>query len=379
MNFKKKISICALVIVLLLGLGITTIPQIQETANLVLDNDFSLSETTYTNKTFHFQDTDPYEYSYWQHDVGTPTNTQNSNEYAMGTNDNGEYAYFGFDEFVEHSIVSAQVIFETTAMVGTYHFQPLGYFYQKTALESDTHWALVIDWDSTGIDLVWNTGNGETPTVVNLVATAPEIGVDYNCTLSNLGDQTFVEIQDTSNAPDFPIIYSGTITTDHYDATSLYAGFGQYSTGAGNIYGWHDDFFILDTIFDTPTNGSGFSTIDAYIDEVFTHTFYDIVTGYNSTLVIDSSVTNITLVIQCWVNGTAFDIDTISQGVNQLRHNVTVTNLNGTTMFAQSNFTYVWGIEYGDGLFLFEYWVQLDFTVAMSEIYKTIISMEVYY
>ena len=40
MNFKKKISICALVIVLLLGLGVSTIPQIQEqeTANLVLNN-----------------------------------------------------------------------------------------------------------------------------------------------------------------------------------------------------------------------------------------------------------------------------------------------------------------------------------------------------
>lgn len=378
MNFKKKISICALVIVLLLSLGVSTIPQIQETAILVLDNDFSLSETTYTNKTFHFQDSDPYTYAYWQYDVGTTTNTQNSNRYAMDTDTNGDYAYFGFDEFVNHSIVSAQVIFETTALTGTYHFQPLGYFYQKTDLESNTRWALVIDWDSTGIDLVYNTGNGNTPTVVNLNDTAPSLGVDYSCTLSNFGSQTFVSIQDTTGFG-YPIIYSGYTTTETYDATSLYAGFGQYSSGDGDIYGWHDDLLIFDTIVDTPTNGSGFSTIDAYIDEAFTHTFYDIVTGYNSTLVIDSSVTNITLVVECWLNGTAFDIATVSQGVNQLRHNVTVTNLNNTIMFAQSNLTYVWGIEYGDGLFLFQYWVQLDFTVVMSEIYKTIISMEVFY
>ena len=379
MNFKKKISICALVIVLLLGLGITTIPQIQEqgTANLVLDNDFSLSETTYTNKSMRFQVADPYEgNSYFTYESGGTVQAPSDNMYAMDTDVSGYAEFFGFDEFVDHSVVSSSVWFKTTLLAGTYHFVPLGYFYQKTVLETNTHWALAVYWDSTGCDLYYNTANGATPSSVSLFATAPGIGNPYNITLQNFGDQTFVQVYDTVAHSN---LYSGYITTPTYDATSLYAGFGQYSSGNGHIYGWRDDFFIFDTIVDTPTNGSGLSTINAYIDEVFTHTFYDIVTGYNSTLVIDSAVTNITLVVQCWLNGTAFDIDTISQGVNQLRHNVTVTNLNNTVMFTQSNFTYSWGIEYGDGLFLFEYWVQLDFTVAMSEIYKTIISMEVYY
>ena len=298
------------------------------------------------------------------------------NMYAMDTDVSGYAEFFGFDEFVNYSIVSSSVWFKTTLLAGTYHFVPLGYFYQKTALETNTHWALAVYWDSTGCDLYYNTANGATPSSVSLFATAPSIGNPYNITLQNFGDQTFVQVYDTVAHSN---LYSGYITTPTYDATSLYAGFGQYCSGNGHIYGWHDDLAIFDTIVDTATNGTGFSTIDAYIDEEFTHTFYDVSSGYNSTLEIDPSVTNITLVIQCWLNGTVFDIATVSQGANQLRHNVTVTNLNGTIVFTQSNFTYSWGIEYEDGLFLYQYWVQLDFTVAMSEIYMTIISMEVYY
>jgi len=48
-------------------------------------------------------------------------------------------------------------------------------------------------------------------------------------------------------------------------------------------------------------------------------------------------------------------------------------------MFSQSNFTYSWGIEYDEDLFLYEYWIELDFVLTMSEIYTTTITYEVFY
>ena len=377
---KNRIKLVALGIVLILITGIifTTQEFTQDTkTRIVLNNDFSLSETTYTNKTMHFQVADPYEgYSYFTYESGGTVQGPSDNEYYMSTAVSGYAEFFGFDEFTDHSIVSSSVEWRTTLMAGTYHFVPLGYFYQKTALETNTHWALAIYWDSTGADLYYNTGNGDTPTVYPLFATAPSLSNPYEFTLQNFGDSTFVEIYDI---PGDTVLYNGTIQTPTFDASALYAGFGQYSSGNGNIYGVWDDLAIIDTIVDIPDYGYGFSTIDAYIDESFAHTFYDIVGGYNSTLEIDSTVINITLVIQCWLNGTLFDASTVAEGVNIIRHNVTVTNQNNTIMFSQSNFTYSWGIEYDEDLFLYEYWIELDFVLTMGEIYTATITYEVFY
>jgi len=378
MRFRKKLAIWSLVMVLLLGLGFASIPQ-PANARLVLNNEFSPSAVTYTNKTIHFQEGDPYNgFSYWTYEKDGSVQGPSDNKYYMNTDTNGYAEYFGFDEFVDHSIVSAEVIWRTTLLVGTYHFQPLGYFYQKTALESTTHWALAIDWDSTGIDLVYNSENGETPTVVNLVGTAPSVGINYNCTLSNLGDQTFVEIQDISTYPTYPIIYSGYTTTERYDATSLYAGFGQYSSGDGNMYGVSDDFCIIDSNYTYCTDGTGFSRIDAYIDEVFGQTMYDYDGDGNSILEIDDSVTNITLLVDCWLNATALGISTLLEGKNIIRHNITVTSINGTSVFSQLNLTYISCADYGANVFLYQYSVYLDFTIVYGEIYTVILIYEIF-
>ena len=378
MNTKKKLAIWALVMVLVLGLGFASIPPAN--ARLVLNQEFAPSAVTYTNKTIHFQEGDPYNgFSYWTYEKDGSVQGPSDNKYYMNTDTNGYAEYFGFDEFVNHSIVSAEVIWKTTLLVGTYHFQPLGYFYQKTALESNTHWALAIDWDSTGIDLVYNTGNGNTPTVVNLDATAPSVGVNYNCTLSNLGDQTFVEIQDISNSPTFPIIYSGYTTTESYDATSLYAGFGQYSSGNGNMYGVWDDFRILDSTYTYSAGGTGFSKIDAYVDEVFSQTLYDMDGEDDSILEIDDTITNITLLVDCWLNSTTYGISTLLEGKNIIRLNVTVTSVNSTVVFSQANLTYLASADYGDNVFLYQYWVYLDFTIMYGEIYTTIITYEIFF
>jgi len=297
----------------------------------------------------------------------------------MDTDQNGEYAYFGFDEFVNHSVVKSQGEFTTTLLAGTYHFQPLGWFYQKTNLESTTRWALVIDWDSTGIDLYYNTGNGDTPTSINLNNTAPSVGTSYNITLSNLGTQTFVEIQDISSYPTYPIIYSGYTTTENYDATSLYAGFGQWCSGAGNIYGWYDDFVIIDSEFTYSADGTGFNKVDAYLDEVFTQTLYDLDEGSDPILEIYESTTNITLVVDCWLNSTTYFVSTIAEGKAIIRHNITVTSTNNTVVFSQNNLTYVSGVDYGDNVFLYQYSVELDFAPIYGNIYTVVLTYEVYW
>jgi len=338
---------------------------------------FSPSAVTYTNKTMHFQVGDPYEgYSYWTYEVVGDVNGPSDNEYYQGTNTDGDAEYFGFDEFVAHGVVSAQVNFRTSAITGTYHFQPLGYFYQKTNLESNTRWALVLDWDSTGIDLYYNTGNGGTPTSVNLVGTAPTIGVNYNCTLSNLGDQTFIDIR-LRDSP-YTIIYSGYTTTESYDATSLYAGFGQYCTGAGSVNGIHDDFSIFDSVFTYSAGGTGFSRIDGYLDEVFTQTLYDMDEGFNRILDIDETVTNITLLIDCWLNSTTYGVSTIVEGRGIIRLSVTVTATNSTIVFSQTNLTYISGADYGDNVFLYQYSVQLDFTIIYPNIYTVVLTYEIF-
>jgi hypothetical protein len=376
---KKKIC---LLIALMISMLIVIVPIQPANARLILNNEFSPSAVTYTNKTIHFQEGDPYNgYSYWTYEKDGSVQGPSDNKYYMNTDTNGYAEYFGFDEFVNHSIVSAQIIFRTSLIVGTYHFQPLGYFYQKTALESNTHWALAINWSSSGIDLVYNTGNGNTPTEVNLVGTAPIQGTNYKCVLSNLGDQTFVEI--TAVTPThyqfMSTIYSGYTTTERYDATSLYAGFGQYSSGDGNMYGVSDDFCIIDSTYTYSPDGTGFRTIDAYVDEVFTQTLYDYDGEGNSILTIDDSVTNITLLVDCWLNSTTYGISTLAEGKNIIRHNITVTSVNSTVVFSQSNLTYVASADYGDNVFLYQYSVYLDFTIMYGEIYTAIITYEIFW
>lgn len=378
--YKRRIVQLTFIIAVLLIAMIVVIPQQTKNALLVLDNKFIPATTTYSNKTMHFQVADPYDgYSHWTYEFGGTVQGPSDNLYVMDTDVSGYAEYFGFDEFVNNSLVMAEVIFSTSLLAGTYHFQPLAYFYQKTALESNTHWALAIDWDVSGIDLYYNTANGSTPTSVNLVSGAPSLGTNYRCTISNLGSQTFVEIQDISTYPTYPIIYSGyTTTTGVYDASVLYAGFGQYSSGNGHIYGAWDDFTISDVILSVPTDGTGFDTIGAYIDEVYTHTFYDIDEGTNSSLEIDVSTTNITLLVQCWLNGTAYDASSLTEGKNLVRHDVTVRSSNGTIVFSQTNFTYLNGFDYGDNLFWLQYAVELDFTVNYGTVYTVTVTYEVY-
>ena len=377
MNNRKKTISLLLVLVVTMMIFVSIQPA---KAQFVLNKAFVPSMVTYTNKTFEFQDSDPYTYAYWQYEIGTVINTQNTNEYRMQVDQSGEYAYFGFDEFVDHSVVSAEVQYETSSLTGTYHIQPLGFFYQKTNLESKTRWALVLHWDASGLNLYYNTGNGDTPASVHLTDTAPYEGTDFTVKLSNLGSQTYVYIQDISAYPTYPVIYSGyTTTTGVYNATVLYAGFGEYSTGAGDINANWDHFAIIDSTFTYPENGTGFNKIDAYVDEVFTQTLYDMDGGADSILSIAESVTNITLLVSCWLNSTTYGVSTLAEGKNIIRQNITVTATNRTIVFSQNNLTYISATDYGDDVFLYQYSVQLDFTIISGNIYTVVLTYEIYY
>lgn len=385
---QQKQKYLALVIILLL-LGVSTgafmsmyyieVPQ-NKTADIVFPfKGFSPSTLTYENKTMYFETGDPYNgFSHWTYAYGGGTQGPSDGYYIIDT-DSGEYQYFGYDEFVNHSLITTEVIFRPTGISGTYKFQIIGYFYQKTALESNTHWALLIEWTSSGLTLYHNTANGGTPSTTNLVATAPVDSHFYRCVLKNSGESSFVGIYDITPASE-ATIYNGNVTTISYDARSLYAGFGEYCTSGVNTWGRWDNYTIADTILSYPEEGSGFSVVGAYIDDVFTHTFYDIDTGFDSILSVSTSVSNITLLINCWLNGTYYNISSPTEGKNIIRHNVTVTVTNKTVVFSQSNFTYLDGLDYGDNLFWYEYSIELDITpLVQGAIYTTIITMEVYY
>jgi len=209
----------------------------------------SATETEYTNKTIHFQVADPYDgYDVWTYEYQGGVQGPSDNRYYIDTDTSGYSQHFGYDEFSSQSDIMAEVWFRPTLMVGTYRYRPLLYAYQKTGLESSTRSALIVQWASTGVYLFWNTANGDAPTAELLVGTAPIVDHEYSVMLANSGNDTWVRVLDITPALE-SVVYNGTTTTFNYDATTLYAGLGQYSTGSGNIYGTWDNFTIVDSTF----------------------------------------------------------------------------------------------------------------------------------
>lgn len=79
----------------------------------------------------------------------------------------------------------------------------------------------------------------------------------------------------------------------------------------------------------------------------------------------------------CWLNSTHVGISSTAEGQNYLRHNVTVTTNNGTTVFSLQNFTY-----YNAGavaeMYEYHYDVILNFFPEAGEIYTATITYEIY-
>lgn len=384
-GFSRHRIVAVVTIVLILLLSIASIPPAKARFVLIEPNkEFSPSEATYSNKTMPFEIGDVYGgYSYWTLAGGGSQGFDNIDSYVTDCDGTpSEFEFFGFDEFVNHSFIYAETNFyPITGSVPTFDLVALGYFYQKTALDDYKHWALAVTLDEVGFSLVHNTGNGNTPTNTTLVAypTPFDQGDKFDISLENAGDgETSVYINRTTTP--VGLIYSGSIQTGNYDARSLYAGFGDIAYTSVNVWGRWEYLTIRDTILTISSGGTGFSKIDAYLDEEFAQTLYDLDEGSNPVLDIYATTTNITLLIDCWLNSTAFGISTIAEGKNIIRHNITVTATNGTVMFSQNNLTYVSGIDYGDNVFLYQYSIQLDVTpIIYGNIYTVLLTYEAFY
>ena len=141
--------------------------------------------------------------------------------------------------------------------------------------------------------------------------------------------------------------------------------------------------FVLSYDYDPTNEGNYIAYITAYVDSVVNGTVYFNPVSYPSDTAeqpkeIQAGV-NLTLAVFCWVNGTRTGISSVNEGLNIMRHNVTVTCINGTVVFSQNNFTFIVGSDGGAPMYFYRHDVILDFVPIASEIYIVTITYEVFY
>ena len=82
----------------------------------------------------------------------------------------------------------------------------------------------------------------------------------------------------------------------------------------------------------------------------------------------------------CAFNATLTGAVSVEDGKNYLQHSVTVTDSSDTVVFTQQNFTYIEGVDEGEGgIYDYEYQVDLNFITEHGQIYTAIVTYEVYY
>ena len=130
-------------------------------------------------------------------------------------------------------------------------------------------------------------------------------------------------------------------------------------------------------------NGTGYSVVGLYLDDVL-HTLYsknDDPDGplNNGSILIETEVTNVTLLVQCWLNGTEYDIASLAEGLNIIRVNVTVTQNNGTVVFSKQNLTNFVNTDGSAPMYWYSFADELAFTLELGAVYTIETIMEVYY
>lgn len=89
---------------------------------------------------------------------------------------------------------------------------------------------------------------------------------------------------------------------------------------------------------------------------------------------------SIKIICYTWFDSELAEVSTTNEGKLSQRHNISVTQFNGSTVFSQQNFTYV---SVDDGidppLWFYGYEVILDFVLAVGEYYTVTINYEVYW
>ena len=87
----------------------------------------------------------------------------------------------------------------------------------------------------------------------------------------------------------------------------------------------------------------------------------------------------IKLYVHTWFNNTVIGADDITDGKNYLQHNVTVTQLNGTIVFSQQNFTLQAMNAGDDPMWFYNYYVVLNFLPVYGEIYTVTVTYELWW
>ena len=87
----------------------------------------------------------------------------------------------------------------------------------------------------------------------------------------------------------------------------------------------------------------------------------------------------IRLTITSTFNATLTGAVSVADGKNYLRHNVTVIDNLGTIVFSQQNFTYLDGADEENGIYDYEYQIDLNFLTDFGNLYIATITYEVFY
>lgn len=152
--------------------------------------------------------------------------------------------------------------------------------------------------------------------------------------------------------------------------------------------------FLIST--PTPTRGAqfviaGWSFPDEYGQGIDALTVYEnstgfwyIIGGFSPNVLYNGGAEfnwtaglGIKIRVHCQLNSTHVGVSSTDEGKNYLRHNVTVTTNNGTTVFSQQNLTYYAAGALAE-MYSYDYDVILNFLPEAGEIYTATITYEIY-
>jgi len=127
-------------------------------------------------------------------------------------------------------------------------------------------------------------------------------------------------------------------------------------------------------------NGQGISFLEVF--ENSTGSWVEFGNNYypDETTVIDWNI-SVGIKISCWTafNNTIMGASSSDDGKNLQRHNVTVKDNQGATVFSQQNFTFYYVYTDGDPSWVYAYDVVLNFLPVSGEIYTVTVTYELYY
>ena len=78
-----------------------------------------------------------------------------------------------------------------------------------------------------------------------------------------------------------------------------------------------------------------------------------------------------------YVNITSLGASDSTDGLNYIRHNVTVRDINNTVVFSKQNFTYIQTTG-DDPIYIYKHSVTLSFTREQGEIYTLVLMVELW-